>query len=67
MKTNPPDAIREPASPEQLIDLARRSFRLASEATSADAVAHFADLGRQYLTMAHEEATIQARPIPRRA
>jgi hypothetical protein len=51
------------AESSRLLEHARRCFELASRSASAKNVGSFAELGREYLRLAHEEAAIsEARP-----
>ncbi len=50
----------------RLFEHARRCFVLASGSVSAHNVASLAELGRQYLRLAHEEAAISEMRLPAR-
>ena len=52
---------------EQFLEDARKSFQLASNATEARAVEHYAEMGRDYLQLSHDAAklvVVPSRPSP---
>lgn len=47
---------------DRFLDDARRSFRLASDSTEARSVEYYAEMGRDYLQLAHEAAKLALAP-----
>lgn len=47
---------------DQFLEDARKSFRLASDSTEARSVEHYAEMGRDYLQLAHEAAKLAVAP-----
>jgi len=54
------------SEPSRLLEHARRCFELASKSANAKNIEIFAELGREYLRMAHEASAVaEAEPIQR--